>query len=439
MRRKEFKRPPAKNAGVREQAKVLLQSKLSLSTWRVSHGAMSRVASRHRRSMQTFSFTLWILNALILSHGSDFRADERKGLQLPETQSSSRQRWLEGVSTVDELLELLYPEYTLAQRCLKRMVQGMPALPLYEEETGRFPREASEPHAVEAIKAIVKEIELTACQPREVCVEVAKEYAESTSNFFVPRCVSVHRCGGCCYNEGQECINSSYTLVEKTVLELVPVQNDKSIIKTTFVNHTSCECQPKSPLHTISRRATANNLLSRCSPPDVPCSLGLVWNPTECKCMHLSPLSAREMAPLDTALLTLCGPNRTLNRQCECECRNGLTQASCGPRRMLDEESCKCACRAPPPTEPCPPNQHWNRETCSCVCQANCTFGYSPVPEKCHCKCRNSPRICRLMGMTFRPENCSCQQRQKKTSYREDGKQKFSMSSLGKHKLNGPV
>uniref|UniRef100_A0A3B3SCW9 Vascular endothelial growth factor C-like n=1 Tax=Paramormyrops kingsleyae TaxID=1676925 RepID=A0A3B3SCW9_9TELE len=101
------------------------------------------------------------------------------------------------------------------------------------------------------LPVIVKEMQLTACQPREVCVEVAKEYVESTSHFFVPRCVSVHRCGGCCYNEGQECTNTSYTL------------NGKSIIKTTFVNHTSCECQPKSPLHVISRRATANSLLSR--------------------------------------------------------------------------------------------------------------------------------------------------------------------------------
>ncbi|XP_023689702.1 vascular endothelial growth factor C-like isoform X2 [Paramormyrops kingsleyae] len=298
MRRRGFKRPPAKNAGVREPAEVLLPSKLCLSMWRVSHSAMTRVASRHRRSMQTFSFTLWILNALILSHGSDFRPDERKGLQLLETQGSSRQRWLEGVSTVDELLELLYPEYALAQRCLKRMVQDTPTLPLSNEETGRFPREASEPHAEEAIKVIVKEMQLTACQPREVCVEVAKEYVESTSHFFVPRCVSVHRCGGCCYNEGQECTNTSYTLVQKTVVELVPVQNGKSIIKTTFVNHTSCECQPKSPLHVISRRATANSLLSRCSPPDVPCTLGLVWNPTECKCMPLSPLSARDIGHL---------------------------------------------------------------------------------------------------------------------------------------------
>lgn len=67
------------------------------------------------------------------------------------------------------------------------------------------------------LPVIVKEMELTACQPREVCVEVAKEYVESTSHFFVPRCVSVHRCGGCCYHEGQECTNTSYTLVEKTV------------------------------------------------------------------------------------------------------------------------------------------------------------------------------------------------------------------------------
>lgn len=64
---------------------------------------------------------------------------------------------------------------------------------------------------------ILEEIQRTACRPREVCVEVAKEYPETTSQFYLPRCVSLHRCGGCCNNEAFYCTNTSHTLVNKTV------------------------------------------------------------------------------------------------------------------------------------------------------------------------------------------------------------------------------
>lgn len=50
-------------------------------------------------------------------------------------------------------------------------------------------------------------------------MEVAKEYPESTSQFYVPRCVALHRCGGCCTNEAFYCANTSHTLVNKTVSE----------------------------------------------------------------------------------------------------------------------------------------------------------------------------------------------------------------------------
>ena len=63
---------------------------------------------------------------------------------------------------------------------------------------------------------ILEEIKRTSCQPREVCVEVSKEYPESTSQMYLPRCVALHRCGGCC-TEGHYCANTSHSLVNKTV------------------------------------------------------------------------------------------------------------------------------------------------------------------------------------------------------------------------------
>uniref|UniRef100_A0A8C5N289 Vascular endothelial growth factor C-like n=1 Tax=Gouania willdenowi TaxID=441366 RepID=A0A8C5N289_GOUWI len=54
----------------------------------------------------------------------------------------------------------------------------------------------------------VKNLKLRLC-PREVCVEVAKEYPESTSQFYLPRCVALHRCGGCCTSEAFYCTNTT--------------------------------------------------------------------------------------------------------------------------------------------------------------------------------------------------------------------------------------
>uniref|UniRef100_A0AAQ6A487 Platelet-derived growth factor (PDGF) family profile domain-containing protein n=1 Tax=Amphiprion ocellaris TaxID=80972 RepID=A0AAQ6A487_AMPOC len=72
-------------------------------------------------------------------------------------------------------------------------------------------------YSILLFSVILEEIQRTSCQPREVCVEVAKEYPESTSQFYLPRCVALHRCGGCCTNEAFYCTN---TIMQFLALEL---------------------------------------------------------------------------------------------------------------------------------------------------------------------------------------------------------------------------
>lgn len=57
----------------------------------------------------------------------------------------------------------------------------------------------------------------TQCMPREVCVDVGKEFGAATNTFFKPPCVSVYRCGGCCNSEGLQCMNTSTGYLSKTV------------------------------------------------------------------------------------------------------------------------------------------------------------------------------------------------------------------------------
>ena len=67
------------------------------------------------------------------------------------------------------------------------------------------------------VPVILEEMQRTACRPREVCVEVNKEYPENTSHFYLPRCVALLRCGGCCNHEALYCTNTSHTHANKTV------------------------------------------------------------------------------------------------------------------------------------------------------------------------------------------------------------------------------
>jgi len=104
---------------------------------------------------------------------------------------------------------------------------------------------------------ILEEIQRTSCQPREVCVEVAKEYPESTSQFYLPRCVALHRCGGCCANEAFYCTNTSYTLVNKTVSNAVRFSSPSRLSATRLCWHFSAHTP-----QTASESRTETNLPS---------------------------------------------------------------------------------------------------------------------------------------------------------------------------------
>ncbi|KAM9836115.1 vascular endothelial growth factor C-like [Aulostomus maculatus] len=364
---------------------------------------------------------LWILTISNLCSGQDYMDYYRTGDMGTEAPAlSDDQPSLETVTSVDQLLQLIYPEYNLLQHCLRKKSwhttssssfptsSASPSFKTTDEDLWSPLREEPAFKMDGTLEVILEEIQRTSCQPREVCVEVAKEHPESTSQFYLPRCVALHRCGGCCTNEALYCTNTSHTLVNKTLMELSPPRMERSIVMVTFVNHTSCDCQAKRPYHSIIRRAATDHL---CSPPDVPCASGLLWDSVNCVCVPDDAMSymGRGTVALDSGLLALCGPNRVLkDSTCECVCRNGLTEASCDTGWKLDHDTCECQCEGQPEGQWCPAGQRWDNELCGCVCAADCP-GHQPLnPDTCLCQCRESPQSCLRQGKRFNPNSCSC-------------------------------
>ncbi|XP_003966606.2 vascular endothelial growth factor C-like [Takifugu rubripes] len=244
---------------------------------------------------------LWILNISRLCSGQDFIDFYHAGDMVTETpELSDDQPILETVTSVDQLLQLLYPEYSLLQHCLRkkswRMSSAFPPFPdsaanafhSTDDDLWGQPREEALHKMDETLEVILEEMKRTSCQPREVCVEVTKEYRESTSHFYIPRCVSLHRCGGCCTSEAFYCTNTSYALVNKTLMELSPPRMDRQAVMVTFINHTSCECISKRPLHSIIRRAATDHM---CSQPEFPCASGSLWDPINCGCVSTDAIN----------------------------------------------------------------------------------------------------------------------------------------------------
>nr|XP_051689077.1 vascular endothelial growth factor B isoform X3 [Oryctolagus cuniculus] len=79
------------------------------------------------------------------------------------------------------------------------------------------------------------------CQPREVVVPLTVELIGTVAKQLVPSCVTVQRCGGCCPDDGLECVPTGQHQVR---MQILMVRYPSSQLgEMSLEEHSQCECR----------------------------------------------------------------------------------------------------------------------------------------------------------------------------------------------------
>ncbi|XP_062322368.1 vascular endothelial growth factor A-A isoform X1 [Osmerus eperlanus] len=161
-------------------------------------------------------------------------------------------------------------------------------------KTAHIPKEGerSKNDVVQFIEVYNKSV----CRTREVLVDIFQEYPEEIEHTFIPSCVALQRCAGCCTDEALECVA---TETRNVTLEVIRVRQRVSQhqFQMSFTEHRKCECRPKPEVKTKN---------------------------------HCEPCSERRKRLFAQDPLT-----------CKCSCK--FTQLDCKSRQLeLNQRTCRC-------------------------------------------------------------------------------------------------
>ncbi|XP_023391585.1 vascular endothelial growth factor B [Pteropus vampyrus] len=163
----------------------------------------------------------------------------------------------------------------------------------------------SQPDAPGHQKKVVSWIDVYAratCQPREVVVPLTVELMGTVAKQLVPSCVTVQRCGGCCPDDGLECVPTGQHQVRMQILMIR--YPSSQLGEMSLEEHSQCECRPKkkeSAVKPDSPRPLCPRCTQRRQRPDprtcrcrcrrrsfLRCQgRGLELNPDTCRCRKL--------------------------------------------------------------------------------------------------------------------------------------------------------
>ncbi|XP_026158191.1 vascular endothelial growth factor C isoform X3 [Mastacembelus armatus] len=246
-----------------------------------------------------FAYLVYTNLASDFSHSDYYEYYEQE--QTDEADSppkSDMEQKLRAASSVDELMSLIYPSYWAALKCRSKlsaaaasMASKLSQQPQHRQLRPQADTETTFAAAylnLDVLKSIELEWRKTQCMPREVCVDVGREFGAPTNIFYKPPCVSVYRCGGCCHSEDKQCRNISTGYLSKTLFEItVPITQGTKPVTISMANHTQCSCLSKldiyKQVHSIIRRA-----LPECPTANRTCPSGQPWSNSLCRCISMA-------------------------------------------------------------------------------------------------------------------------------------------------------
>ncbi|GAB1293161.1 Vascular endothelial growth factor C [Apodemus speciosus] len=307
--------------------------------------------------------------------GLGFSEAEPDGGEVKAFEGKDLEEQLRSVSSVDELMSVLYPDYWKMYKCQLR--KGGWQQPTLNTRTGDTVKFAAAHYNTEILKSIDNE------------------------------------CGGCCNSEGLQCMNTSTGYLSKTLFEItVPLSQGPKPVTISFANHTSCRCMSKldvyRQVHSIIRRSLPATL-PQCQAANKTCPANYVWNNYMCRCLAQQDFIFYSNVEGDSTngFHDVCGPNKELDEDtCQCVCKGGLRPSSCGPHKELDRDSCQCVCKNKLFPNSCGANREFDENTCQCVCKRTCPRNQPLNPGKCACECTENIQKCFLKGKKFHQQTC---------------------------------
>ncbi|NXC95069.1 VEGFC factor, partial [Certhia familiaris] len=326
--------------------------------------------------------------------------------------SKDLEEQLRSVSSVDELMTVLYPEYWKMFKCQLRRGGWQ-----HNREHASFDTRSDDSLKFAAAHynaEILKSKYRTRSKFQHTINENLKAFHGTPSAVLCPQCPALMStvCRSLQHNKDVDLLEQDQ---KRALFEItVPLSHGPKPVTVSFANHTSCRCMSKldvyRQVHSIIRRSLPA-AQTQCHVANKTCPKNHVWNNQICRCLSQHDFGfSSHIGDSDTSEgFHICGPNKELDEEtCQCVCKGGVRPSSCGPHKELDRSSCQCICKNKLIPASCGPNKEFDEEKCQCVCKKTCPRHQPLNPAKCVCECIESPNKCFLKGKRFHHQTCSC-------------------------------